>query len=174
MKLVEEDVRVTLAGTGCLLLLNGSGEGSFPDLLAVQLWPEGTTVEEIEAAPSRPVKSIPLIWDTANHQALDPRDNRDRAALEKAATALGWASSGRCELPGALTLAPWSRLRAATFAARNGAALAEIPGDPEVVFAAATEMFYHAPERMQKAHPKIYGVLRSFYCVDPVRWNERA
>jgi hypothetical protein len=117
------------------------------------------------------VKSVPLIWDTVHNCPVDPQDIRDRAALEEAAAALGWSSAGRCELPAALVLSPWARLRAASFVTHHGKVLASLPGAPEIVFSAATEMFYQAPERLQKTHPAVYAALRSFYCVDPTRWS---
>jgi MtfA peptidase len=167
LKLVEEDARVTLAGTGCLLLLNNTGDASYPDLLAVQLWPQGTTMEEI-LATKRPVKSLPLIWNEATYEATDPRDAGNKA-LPVIAKSLGWD-----HLPGTLLLAPWARHRAPEFLARHAQSLAGIAGgEAEDVFAVATEMFYAAPDALQKRHPQLYAALRQFYCIDPSRWNTR-
>lgn len=172
MLLVEEDTRMTLAGTACMLLLNDNGDGSFPDILAVQLWPLGTTMETVESS-ARPVKCISLNWDPVKHQATDPRD-AGNPALPGIAKALGWESAGRSQLPEVLLLSPWARQRSGQFTAKFPGVLDSFEGDSDDVFAIATEMFYAAPDLLQKKHAKLYSAMRHFYCIDPARWKSKA
>ena len=40
-------------------------------------------------------------------------------------------------------------------------------------FAVVTEAFFDQPLELRDRHPKLYGLLREFYRVEPVQWFER-
>jgi Mlc titration factor MtfA (ptsG expression regulator) len=43
--------------------------------------------------------------------------------------------------------------------------------DPSEFFAVATEAFMEQPQQFQAAYPELYGLLREFYHLDPLRWS---
>ena len=41
---------------------------------------------------------------------------------------------------------------------------------PAEFFAVSTECFFEQPERLQRRHPRLYDMLRTFYGQNPVEW----
>lgn len=182
---VTEAMRVIIAGNACLLLLNGSGENTFPGILTVQVFPSDDPDAEARSS------CVAIHWDAEKWQATDPRDEGN-AALPVIAARLGWEIAGRPALPEALLLTAWARTRSAEFikahpgvleSAVGSAPRAEgSPGKPDDspksedfspadIFAVATEMFLAAPALLQQRKPELYTSLRLFYLVDPARWT---
>jgi Mlc titration factor MtfA (ptsG expression regulator) len=44
--------------------------------------------------------------------------------------------------------------------------------NPAEFFAVATETFFEKPRRMAKYHQELFGVLKSYYRIDPREWQE--
>jgi MtfA peptidase len=197
MSEVTELMRVTIAGNACLLLLNGSGEPHYPEVLAVQVFPAGDPNAEARSS------CVAMHWDEAKQLATDPRD-KGNPDLPVIALKLGWEAAGRPALPETLLLTAWARVRSAEFVRRFPGVLEKIgsaaharsavspavttgrraaaPGpsapaaeltifDPADIFAVATEMFLAAPALLRERQPALYADLRQFYHVDPARWT---
>ena len=157
---VTEEMRVTIAGNACLLLLNDSNDSNFPEVLTVQVYPHSE--EEASARSS----CVAMLWNPDRKQAADPRD-RGSDSLAAIAAQLGWKS-----LPEPLLLTAWARVRSAAFImAHRGLLEKAAAGDPPEVFAIATEMFLSAPAVLQQHCPELYAAMRQFYHVDPARWT---
>jgi Mlc titration factor MtfA (ptsG expression regulator) len=45
--------------------------------------------------------------------------------------------------------------------------------DEAEFFAVATEDFFERPAELLAAHPRLYGLLREFYGLDPAAWTMR-
>jgi hypothetical protein len=194
---VTESMRVIIAGNACLLLLNGSGEANYPEVLAVQVFPADDPNAEARSS------CVAMHWDDAKNQATDPRD-KENPDLPVIALKLGWEAAGRPALPETLLLTAWARVRSAEFVRRfpwvlekiggaaparsavspavttGGRAVATGPSapaaeltlfDPADIFAVATEMFLTAPALLRERQPALYADLRLFYHVDPARWT---
>lgn len=164
MEEITEPLRMAIGGNACILQLNTESTMLFPEILTVQLY--GLQDEEVTSRSS----VVPLLWDAAKEQPLDPFNRGREAALTTIAAALGMKA-----LPQPLLLTPWARTMVAEFTARAPGALEKaVPGsDPVEVFAIATEVFYAAPAVLLQTHPALYDALRLFYRVDPARWAAR-
>ena len=157
---VTESARVILGGHAALLLLN-QAQGNYPEILTVQLYPHGDPNADGGARSS----SVALWWDAEKRQATDPRDAR--SPMADIARELGAKA-----LPSPLLLTGWARIRYAEFAATSpGVIPASVKGEPEDIFAVATELFLAAPAVLKQQQPGFYNALRHFYLVDPDRWS---
>ena len=160
MEEVTEDMRVTIAGNACLLLLNEISDSNFPEVLTVQVYPQS------EEEPLARSSCVAMLWDAEKMRATGPRD-RDTESLAAIAAQLGWKA-----LPEPLLLAAWARVRSAAFIVANPGILGKAAaGNPSEVFAIATEMFLAAPAVLQQHRPELYAAMRQFYHVDPARWT---
>lgn len=159
---IDEAARVIIAGNAALLLLNSTRE-TYSGILTVQLFPGGDPNADGGARSS----AVALWWDSAKKQASDPRDAR--TPLDSIARELGWKS-----LPAPLLLTAWARVRYPSFAAEWPDALAGTSaGEPEDVFAVATEMFLAEPATLLQKRPALYDAMRHFYLIDPARWSRK-
>ena len=157
---VTEEMRVTIAGNACLLLLNDVSESNFPEVLTLQVYPQN---EEEPAARS---SCLAMLWNPDKRHFTDPRD-RSRDILSAIAAQLGWKA-----LPDPLLLTAWARIRSPAFIQANPGLLEKsATGEGADIFALATEMFLAAPALLQQHHPVLYAAMRQFYHVDPARWT---
>ncbi|MDZ7901142.1 MAG: zinc-dependent peptidase [Rheinheimera sp.] len=44
--------------------------------------------------------------------------------------------------------------------------------NPAEFFAVATEAFFEQPEDFQKVYPNLYPLMRTFYQLDPITWQQ--
>jgi|GEM_PF-2753734 len=191
---VTEEMRVAIAGNACLLLLNGSGEENFPEILTVQVYPPD------DPDPGARSSCVAMHWDSDKKQAIDPGDKAN-AALPAIALRLGWEAVGQPALPDTLLLTTWARVRSVAFVKRHPGILEKAAGtavhpdgmtvgaarlgtteNPESdnraaaifesadIFAVATEMFLGVPAVLQQRQPELYAAMRMFYQIDPARW----
>ena len=157
---VTEEMRVTIAGNACLLLLNDSNDVNFPEVLTVQVYPES------EEEPTARSSCLAMLWNPDKMQVTDPRD-RGHESLSAIAAQLGWKA-----LPDPLLLTAWARIRSPAFIQANPGLLEKsAAGEGADIFALATEMFLAAPALLQQHHPVLYAAMRQFYHVDPARWT---
>ena len=157
---VPEGDRITIAGNACLLQLNSGSDVIYPAILSVQVY----SLDEAE--PAGKSSAVPVLWDAAKKQALDPFNRGREKELDAIAAALGGKA-----LKHPLLITPWARARLTEFTAAQPGALDNlVEGDPSDVFAVATEIFYAAPASLKASHPALYNSLRLFYKVDPARW----
>jgi MtfA peptidase len=183
---VTDEMKVTIAGQACFLLLGRAPSQDFSKVLNVMVYPsssiDGPEGEfSLPPVDSWPSSSVLLAWDDVKRTARDLRDERNEV-LHEFARQLDLESGDRDGQP-VLTdhcqHTAWARVMSRRFfeeePVRAGDALS-VPlaaGDPGEVFAAATELFFEMPDHLNQRHPAIYGLLRDFYKLDPARWLKR-
>lgn len=190
---VTDEMRLTVAGHACLLLLHDP-DGYYPRLGTVVLYPESF------AAPIRATDHLGIVTETI--------EERLGESWEEGAVVLSWDSikeimrgvSGDCNVvihefahqidaqrgltdAGAL-LGRHSRYRnwyellvheqqqQRTVRRRGRPAILDpyaLTG-PEEFFAVASETFFMRPVRLKSNHPDLYAELQAVYGVDPAAW----
>lgn len=184
---VTEEMKVTIAGNACLLLLNRDLQYCFPKVYSVLVYPSayfsrGEDEEELMLGEAWPGGSVVLAWDAARKTSRALRDGKNlilhefthQLDLEAGCDANGcpaldgfqhriWANIMQKEYDAFLVrLAAGRKTAIHAYGAEN----------PAEFFAVATETFFERPARLQKDHPDLYEQLRMFYRVDPILWNE--
>lgn len=190
---VTDEMRLTVAGYACLLLLH-EPNGYYPRLGTVVIYPESF------AAPIRATDPLGIVTETV--------EERLGESWEEGTVVLAWDSireiirgtSGDCNViihefahqidalrgltGGYRLLAPagrfgsWEELleheqRRQRTARRRGPPSVLDPyafTSPEELFAVATETFFMRPLRFKTNHPDLYAELRAVYGVDPAEW----
>jgi Mlc titration factor MtfA (ptsG expression regulator) len=187
---VDDEVRVTIAATACLLLLGQSGDACYPRLRQVLVYPEPFVVPRRQLLPGGVVSEQPqalageswaqgqviLAWSEVLAGAADPADGRN-VVLHEFAHQIdqdGGDADGR----------PWqhdaaSRQRWAAVMDEGLAQLREAPSDmldayastdPAEFFAVATEAFFERPQALREAAPRLHAELAQLYRLDPAAW----
>lgn len=185
LEAVTDEMKVTIAGQACFLLLNRDYGQNFTKVLTVMVYPGSrpgtgdgeTALPPVEAWPSA---SVLLAWDEVKKTARDLRDERNEV-LHEFARQLDLEDGqrdGQPLLPDQTSHTAWARAMSREFfriQAKAEGALAQTfaSGDRGEVFAAATEMFFEWPDQLLVRHPELYELLRSFFKLDPARWPIR-
>jgi MtfA peptidase len=184
-QVIDDDVRLTIAASACLLLVHLEVDEPFPDLEVIRVYPstvriprtefDGAVVTESHG-PHHGLSSrrgyVILSWDAARRGAANARDGHNVVLHELAHqldTADG-AADGAPLLPAEL-YAPWARilgaaytrLRADVEAARRPALDPYGSTNPAEFFAVATEAFFERPDALRAREPELYDVLRRYY-----------
>ncbi len=199
---VTDEMRVTIAGQACLLLLNGRN-GSFADLRSILLYPDDFRPErrsrwgpEDEGDFPVPIKddepllgeswntgSVLLSWSSVRAGARGECDGIN-VVLHEFAHQL---DHGNGDIDGAPALADgagyarWARVMEEAYArlgkrSRRGQHTVMDPygaTDPGEFFAVATEAFFESPLDLRREDAALYGELRAFYGLDPAEWDSR-
>jgi hypothetical protein len=190
---VTAEMKVTVAGYACLLLLHDP-DGYYPRLGTVVLYPQSF------AAPIRATDHLGVVTETV--------EERLGESWQEGTVVLAWDSieeiirgaSGDCNVvvhefahqidaqrgltAGARLLAlrgryrDWQELLAAEqgrlrTARRRGRPAALDPyafTHPEELFAVASETFVMRPVRFRTSHPELYQELQAVYGIDPAGW----
>jgi hypothetical protein len=190
---VTEEMRVTVAGYACLLLLHDPA-GYYPHLGTVVLYPKsfaapiratnhvGVVTETVEErlGESWAEGTVVLAWDSIQeiirgitgdcnvvvHEFAHQIDAQ--RGLTSGARLLTW----RDRYPDWTTLlaAEQCRLRAARRRGRPAILDPYALTSPEELFAVATETFIMRPLRFKANHPELYIELQAIYGVDPASW----
>jgi len=190
---VTAEIKVTVAGYACLLLLHDPG-GYYPRLGTVVLYPQSF------AAPIRATDHLGVVTETV--------EERLGESWEEGTVVLAWDSireiirgaSGDCNVvvhefahqvdaqrgltAGTRLLAlrgryrDWQELLAAEHGRRRAARRRGRPAaldpyaftSPEELFAVASESFFMRPVRFRTSHPELYQELQEVYGIDPASW----
>jgi len=190
---VTEEMRVTVAGYACLLLLHDP-DGYYPRLGTVVLYPESF------AAPIRATDHLGVVTETVEERLGESWQEGTVVLAWDSIRALIRGASGDCNVvvhefahqidaqrgltAGARLLAlrgryrDWQELLAAEqgrlrAARRRGRPAALDPyayTSPEELFAVASETFFMRPVRLRSAHPQLYTELVAVYRIDPAEW----
>lgn len=187
---ITDEIRATIAALACLLVLGRRGH--YDELHSVLVYPAAFWVEdEVEdesgvVTKRRRVLSgeawessrIILSWDDVLEAARCPGEGYNVALHEFAhyldAEGLGLASGDRA-------VAGWADELAGEFeqlldAVDRGEFTFLDPyaaEDETEFFAVATEDFFERPVELHATHPRLYGLLREFYALDPAAWSSR-
>ncbi len=192
---VDEQVRIIIAAQACLLLLGIPDHDYFSNVTSILVYPaaylvpgrqEGPIVHE-EAVPTAGTAvyngPVLLSWSDVLRGGRDHRDGRN-VVLHEFAHFLDMQNGlidgtpplgSRAELERwqAVMTEEYQKLRSAS--AMGMATLLDCYGttDPGEFFAVATECFFERPEAMGRYHPRLYGILRSYFGQDPAAWPGR-
>ncbi len=180
LETVTTEMKVTIAGQACFLLLAREGQLNFARIHNVLVYPKSSlsaTEDPENALPpvdAWPSASVLLAWDAERKTALDLRDEGPGAVREFAAR-LNPGDGGPAR--GARVHTAWARVICGQFlqsreGADHGEQLLREHGEEgaEEYFAAATELFFEAPDRLHAHHADLYSRLRMFFKLDPVKW----
>ena len=179
---VTDEMKVTIAGQACILLLNRDYGQNFSKVLTVMVYPSASLSGDDSESALPPVDAWPsasvlLAWDEVKRTARDLRDERNEV-IHEFARQLDLEDGKRDGMPvlwGEFQHTAWARVMSKEFfrlhidsADNLGKKFQE--GDPGEIFAAATELFCKMPGQLLKRHPELYELLRGFYKLDPARW----
>jgi Mlc titration factor MtfA (ptsG expression regulator) len=195
---VTDEMRVTIAGQACLLLLNRETD-FFPALKTILLYPssyvhpekeeESHDVEGAEIlGESWQYGPVVLSWDSARHGAVNQRDGENVVLHEFAhqLDQIDGEADGAPKLGRGLSLRErlaryktWSAVFQREFDAHRDrvdsgrrTVIDEYGAtNPAEFFATATEAFFEKSRALQKKHPELYRELKTFYRLDPIEWS---
>ena len=195
---VTDEMRVTVAGQACLLLLGRAGAGVYPALHAVLLYPGAFLVPRTEVDEAGVVTEgrqdllgeswgdgrVVLSWDHVRRADGDSAPGHN-VVLHEFAHQLDSEAGGN---NGAPDLGSGERYRSwADVLSRDYAELcnAAMYGEHSVLdhygasspaefFAVATESFFEEPHDLAARHPQLYREFERFYRVDPRAWSAPA
>jgi Mlc titration factor MtfA (ptsG expression regulator) len=193
-QLIDDEVRVTIAGQACLLLLNRASR-VFPALHAVLVYPSAFLVprKEVDAAgvvtetrqdllgESWGDGRVVLSWDHVRHGAHDWTDGQN-VVLHEFAHQLdseSGSNNGAPYLGSTASYRRWSAVLSRDFADLRTDALYRQPSvldhygatSPAEFFAVATETFFEKPYQMAERHPALFAEFEKYYRVDPRAWH---
>lgn len=190
---ITEEMRLTIAGQACLLLLNRPTK-VYPMLKTILVYPGSFVVERADVGPGGVVTAseddllgeswgdgrVILSWDHVQSGALDWTDGQNVVLHEFAhqldsesgstngAPFLGNAS--RYQRWAAVLSRDFSKLRHDVFYQQHGALDHYGATNPAEFFAVATETFFEKPQQMAQHHPELFAEFEQYYRVDPRAW----
>jgi MtfA peptidase len=192
---MTEEIRVTIAGQACMLLLHRETE-YYPELISIIVYPSGYTANEDrhigggiweEGGEDRlghtghRLSALVLAWDAVRRGAAAPSDGQN-LVLHEFAHQLDFENSSSDGTPDLLThrdYLAWGRVMRAEFSALRRASnagedtLIDEYGatNPAEFFAVITEAFFERPLALRKKHPALFEQLKRFYCQDPTTYS---
>ncbi len=190
---IDDEMRVTIAGQACLLLLNRPSR-VFPALHTILVYPTAFIVPRTEYAPGGVVMHtrqdllgeswedgrVVLSWDHVLRGARDWTDGHN-VVLHEFAHQLDSESghtNGAPFLGDPASYRNWSDVLARAFADLQfdanyqQASVLDHYGanSPAEFFAVATETFFEKPQQMAEQHGELFAEFLKYYRVDPRDW----
>ena len=190
---ISDEIRVTIAGTACLLLLNRKTR-VYPELSSILVYPSAFLAPRTEIDESGVVSyheddllgeswgdgRVVLAWDHVELGSRDPNDGHN-VVLHEFAHQLDEESGGADGAPllgSRANYQRWASVFSHEYAglqamlARDESTVLDEYGatDPAEFFAVATETFFERPSEMATHHAKLYEELKNYYRVDPRVW----
>jgi Mlc titration factor MtfA (ptsG expression regulator) len=193
---ITDEVRVTIAGQACLLLLNRDTD-YYPDLVTILVYPtvfyadveehDGHVVSEFledRSGESWDLGVVILSWEDAVEHASTGRAGYN-VVLHEFAHQLDMENGemdGMPKLPDRQSRETWARAFNAAYdhferaAASNRRTLIDAygAGDPAEFFAVATESFFERPLALRREYSDLYDEMARYYRVDPGAWQSGA
>lgn len=190
---VSDEMRVTVAGYACLLLL-GEPRGYYPQLGTVILYPRsfaaplaavdgaGVVTERVEErlGESWAEGAVVLAWESVA-ELIEGRSGDGNVIIHEFAHQLDSGhgfTAGRLLAAGRGAARSWEELLAGArgkerSTRRRGGPPALDPyalGGTAELFAVASETFFMNPLRLRSASPQLYAELAAVYRLDPAGW----
>jgi Mlc titration factor MtfA (ptsG expression regulator) len=190
---IDDEIRVTIAGQACLLLLNRPTR-VYPALHTVLVYPTAFLVprRQVDAAgvitetrqdllgESWGDGRVVLSWDHVQRGARDRADGHN-VVLHEFAHQLdseSGSNNGAPYLGSQSSYRSWAAVLSRDFANLRADALYQQQSvldhygatSPAEFFAVATETFFEKPYQMADFHPELYAEFLKYYRVDPRAW----
>jgi Mlc titration factor MtfA (ptsG expression regulator) len=192
---LTDEIRVTIAGQACLLLLHRDTD-YYPDLVTIVVYPSGYTAHEERhigggiweeggedrlGHTGRRLGALVLAWDAVRRGAAAP-DDGENLVLHEFAHQLDFENQSSDGTPALEThgdYLAWARVMSAEFNALRNAANAGLPTlidnygttNPAEFFAVITEAFFEQPRALKRKHPALFAQLQRFYRQDPTTYS---
>jgi Mlc titration factor MtfA (ptsG expression regulator) len=192
---ITDEIRITVAAQGCLLVVGIPHLGVYPRLHEVivrphifgeaveAVGPDGTRyqIPQTRAGEAWRRGPVVLAWDSVTRSIARPCDGYNVIFHEFAHVLDMQAGviSGAPPLDTRQQQIAWQRVFQSEFEAfieanRRGRPTLLNPygaTSPPEFFAVVTEHFFEQPERLKARHPALYEQLQSFYRQDPASWT---
>lgn len=190
------EMRVTIAGYACVLLLNRQTD-YFPGFSSIYVYPDTYLVDDVEydgeieihgrdarAGESWHGGPVILSWRDVLDTISGAADGQN-VVLHEFAHKLDeehpddeglpvLASSAQYREWAEVMTRAWDSLEE-TLAVLERPAIDEYAlTSPAEFFAVATEAFFEQPAAMKRQFPEVYAQFRKYYCVDPASWGAAA
>jgi Mlc titration factor MtfA (ptsG expression regulator) len=191
---VTNEMRLTVAGHACLLLLNRDTPG-YENFSSIYLYPSTfvSTQKTYDGVVQRVGQQarlgeswqrgpIVLAWDSVVHGARDIKDGHN-VVLHEFAHKLDDADGrvdGAPMLEQRSHYLTWARVMTREYkqlrkrADRGARSVIDQYGatNPAEFFAVLTETFYEKPRQLSRKHPELYSAMQDCFQVDPLAWQE--
>jgi MtfA peptidase len=190
---ITEEMKLTIAATACLLLLNERGE-YFPKLRSILIYPSTYFVNETIATSNYVVEErrvarlgeswthdqVVLSWEQVKQDTYNWKDGHN-VVLHEFAHQLD-QEDGKAEgvpiLPRKSDYPIWARVMTEEYQQLCNDVQQDIKSvmdsygatNPAEFFAVATETFFEKPQQLLKKHPALYELLQRYYQINPEQW----
>jgi Mlc titration factor MtfA (ptsG expression regulator) len=194
---ITDEMRLTIAGQACLLLMGARGEAVYPALNAVLVYPGAFLVprRQVDEAGVVTEERQDLLGESwGDGRVILSWDHVRRAGMEGAASpshnvvlhefahqldSESGTTNGAPYLGSPERYRSWSEVLSRDFAALRHDAwfghedVLDHYGatNPAEFFAVATEAFFEQPHRLALRHPALYEEFLKYYRVDPRGWQ---
>ncbi|MEO6918794.1 MAG: M90 family metallopeptidase [Collimonas sp.] len=190
---ITDEIRVTIAGEACLLLLNRRPR-VYPGLQSVLVYPAAFVAPRTEVAAGGVVTHsrqgllgeswgdgrVILAWDHVQQGARNFADGHN-VVLHEFAHQLdseSGSTNGAPLLRNLSSYRSWAAVFSREFATLQADALEHNTSlldqygatNPAEFFAVATETFFEMPAQMAEQHPELFEELKKYYRIDPQEW----
>jgi MtfA peptidase len=190
---ITDEVKVTIAGKACLLLLNRPTL-VYPNLSMILVYPSAFIVPRTEIAASGLVTDhkqillgeswedgrVILAWDHVKRDDANADYGHD-VVLHEFAHQLDSETGGTNGAPqmttkahyqrwAAIFLQEFTRLQQTTWPPAGGVIDPYGASSPAEFFAVVTEAFFENSVALAQEHPALFAALKEYYCVDPREW----
>lgn len=192
---MTDEIRITIAGEACMLLLNRNFNNCFPDLQTILVYPHAYVaqgkdvlggrhviedVESVRLGESWQNGDVVLAWDHARNGALNFDDGHN-VVLHEFGHQLDQESgnaNGAPPLQNRTTYKTWGKVLSHDYmelrekAEHHKKDVMDSYGatNPAEFFAVATETFFEKPEQLKRKHPELFEELKKYYNLDPSEW----
>ena len=187
---LDDEIRVTIAGTGCLMLL-GRDHDLFKEVESLLVYPSAVLHKEHRSVMDpglRPTKAdqpilglavhggaVVLAWDSVLRGARDPRDGRN-VVIHELAHKIDFLDGDADGTPdmGFAERRAWAAAFGPAYLAHKERAEQgkrsflddyAVTNEAEY-FAVASEAFFEKPKQLARELPDVYAQLREFYQID--------
>ena len=190
---INDEVRLTVAGNACLLLLQGL-KNTFPGFTTILIYPDtyiahqtrheaGLATSELSARAGESWMRGPVIlsWADVTRGVNQPGDGHNDVVHEFAhkLDEQDGVMDGLPVLRDSSQYAEWTKTLRTEYISlqervkhgKNKVMDAYGTVSPPEFFAVATESFFEKPQLMKKRLPHLYEQLQKFYNIDPASWH---
>lgn len=190
---ITDEIRVTVAAQGCLLLLN-QGSAVYPKLMSILVYPDAFHAKRDQLQDNGTVAAaahdllgeswsngkVILSWDDITRGAMDFTDGHN-VVLHEFAHQLDSASGSTNGAPPLRrnSYQSWARVFSENFEdlqQRNQKRQPTVMDpygtvNPAEFFAVATEAFFEKPRQLYEHRPELFEELQQYYQLDPRNWH---